>query len=112
MQTIEQLQQRFNPEAARDVNATYLIAINGQGGGSWLTKINDGRCEFLPYEGSLDGEPADCTISVSAEDLQLILDGRMSAMTAALSGVLAIDGELGLAMKLVPMFFQGQVPFI
>jgi hypothetical protein len=32
----------------------------------------------------------------------------MSAMTAALSGILSVDGSLGLAMQLVPIFFEGQ----
>ena len=39
--------------------------------------------------------------------LAMIIDGKMSAMTAALSGVLSIEGELGMAMKLVPVFFEG-----
>jgi putative sterol carrier protein len=55
---------------------------------------------------------ADCLISVEADDLEEIIAGRLSAMTAALSGVLSIEGELGLAMQLVPVFFEGQAPFI
>jgi putative sterol carrier protein len=51
--------------------------------------------------------PADCQITIDSDDLHQIISGRMSAMTAALSGVLAIEGELGLAMKLVPIFFEG-----
>jgi len=104
---IEELRKRFNPAAAKNVTATYLISVRGEGGGVWLTKIDDGRCEFIKQESAPATEP-DCRISVSAEDLQMIMDGRMSAMTAALSGMLAIEGELGLAMQLVPMFFDGQ----
>lgn len=113
-ETIEELRKRFKPEAARNVTATYLFSIRGQGGGMWLTKISEGTVDFEKVdEGFVNGKaPADCTISVSAEDLQLILAGKMSAMTAALSGVLAIEGELGLAMQLVPIFFEGQVPFM
>jgi putative sterol carrier protein len=102
--TINQLRSRFKPEAARDLNATYLINVRGQGGGAWLTKINDGACEIVE---ATPNTPADCTISADVEDLEAILTGRMSAMTAALSGVLSIDGELGLAMQLVPIFFDG-----
>jgi len=108
---IEELRKRFKPENARNLNATYLITIRGNGGGTWLTKIADGTLEFLPSDP--DTKPqADCLISVDAEDLEMIMTGRMSAMTAALSGVLAIEGELGLAMQLVPIFFEGQAPFI
>lgn len=109
--TIEELRKRFNPEHARNLNATYLITIRGNGGGAWLTKINSGTVEFVPHHAAERPE-ADCSISVDAEDLEMIMTGRMSAMTAALSGVLAIEGELGLAMQLVPIFFEGQAPFI
>lgn len=109
LNTIEELRKRFNPAAAKNLSATYLITIEGEGGGTWLTKINDGSIEFIPQEKEecLSAEP-DCTIAVSAEDLEMIISGRLSAMTAALSGMLVIEGELGLAMQLVPMFFNGQ----
>lgn len=104
---MKELKKRFNPEAAKNVSATYLLQIAGQGGGSWLTKIDCGVLEVKPYEqGATD--PVDCSISVSVEDLQMIMSGKMSAMTAALSGVLSVDGSLGLAMQLVPIFFDGQ----
>ncbi len=109
--TIEELRRRFKPDSARNLCATYLINIRGEGGGAWLIKINEGNCEFLPQE-QPDGVEADCYISVNSEDLALIMAGQMSAMTAAMSGILAIEGELGLAMQLVPIFFEGQAPFI
>ena len=105
---IEELRKKFNPAAAKNVTANYLISVRGDGGGVWLTKIDDGKCEFIKQEGHNLCDEADCRISVSTDDLLMIMDGRMSAMTAALSGVLAIEGELGLAMQLVPMFFDGQ----
>jgi hypothetical protein len=108
---MEELRKRFKPENARNLTATYLFIVRGNGGGSWLTKIQQGDLEFEPHDPEAVPN-ADCTISVDAEDLELILEGKMSAMTAALSGVLAIEGELGLAMQLVPIFFEGQAPFI
>ena len=111
-ETIEELRKRFKPENARNLSATYLITIRGQGGGSWLTKISDGSLEMIQQESLENPGLADCLISVDAEDLELIMAGRLSAMTAALSGVLSIEGELGLAMQLVPIFFEGQAPFI
>ncbi len=112
--TIEELRKRFKPDAARNLSATYLITIRGDGGGSWLTKISEGTCEFIEQAHPVDTSsvPADCFISINAEDLEYIMTGQMSAMTAALSGILAIEGELGLAMQLVPIFFEGQAPFI
>lgn len=108
---IEELKKRFKPEAAKNVCATYLITVTGPGGGSWLTTVNDGKIEFIENNPESPVE-SDCKISVSSEDLALIMDGKLSAMTAALSGLLAIEGELGLAMQLVPMFFDTQASFL
>ena len=102
---MEELRKRFNPAAAKNVCATYLLRITGEGGGTWVAAINDGQLDVKPYvEGA--AQP-DCAISVSVEDLEMIISGKMSAMTAALSGILSVDGSLGMAMQLVPIFFGG-----
>lgn len=106
-QPMEELKKRFNSNAAQNVSATYLLQITGIEDGPWLTKIDNGTLDISQYEHGSSPAP-DCTISISAEDLQLIMEGKLSAMTAAMSGMLSIDGELGLAMQLVPIFFQGQ----
>lgn len=46
-----------------------------------------------------DGE-ADCTMTASAETFQGILDGELDPTGAFMSGKLAVDGDMGLAMKL------------
>jgi hypothetical protein len=102
---IEELKRRFNSEAAQNLSATYLLDITGLGQGPWLTRIDMGSLEVIPYEPGSSPEP-DCSISVAAEDLEMIMAGKLSAMTAAMSGLLSIDGELGLAMQLVPVFFD------
>lgn len=103
---INELKKRFKPEAAKDITANYVINIRGQEGGAWLIKIDCGTIDFAPFEPAAN-QNYDCKVSIDAEDLTSIIQGRMSAMTAALSGVLNIEGELGMAMKLVPVFFEG-----
>lgn len=102
---IEELKRRFNRNAALGVSATYLLRIHGLEDGPFLTKINMGELELLPYTEGVSPRP-DCSISVAAEDLQMIMSGKLSAMTAALSGILTVEGEIGLAMQLVPIFFE------
>lgn len=104
---MDELKRRFNSNAAQNVSAIYLMQITGLEDGPWLTKIDMGQLEVSPYVHGTSPSP-DCTISISADDLQLIMEGKLSAMTAAMSGMLSIDGELGLAMQLVPIFFEGQ----
>jgi putative sterol carrier protein len=108
---IEELRKRFNAEAAKNLSATYLLQITGDGGGLWMVRIDSGNLELLPFENNHKVSP-DCSISVSSEDLAMIISGKLSAMTAALSGILSVDGSLGLAMQLVPIFFEGQSPHI
>ena len=45
-------------------------------------------------------EDADCTLSVSAEDLQKILDGELDATMAFMTGKLKVKGSTTVAMKL------------
>lgn len=107
---IDELKKRFNSAAAQNLTANYLFQIGGLEDGSWMTKIDSGKLEVEPYKQGASPSP-DCTITVAAEDLEMIMQGKVSAMTAALSGMLSIDGELGLAMQLVPVFFEGQSVF-
>ena len=109
LQSVNELFKRFKPDAAASINATYLFSVKGEGGGAWLVKIADGKYDIVPYIDSSGTMPADCAISVDINDLDLIISGQMSAMTAALSGILSIEGELGLAMQLLPVFFEAQV---
>jgi len=43
---------------------------------------------------------ADCTISTSAEDFRQMMAGKMDATSAFLTGKLAVDGDLGVAMSI------------
>jgi putative sterol carrier protein len=101
---INELKKRFKPQAAKDITAAYLINIKGEKGGAWLLSINNGELNVTEYQ---EGEAYNCKLSINAEDMAMIIEGRMSAMTAALSGVLSVEGDLGQAMKLVPIFFEG-----
>lgn len=46
-----------------------------------------------------DDEPA-CTIRLTAENLQKLMDGALNPMLAYTMGKLKIEGSMGLAMKL------------
>jgi putative sterol carrier protein len=46
-----------------------------------------------------DAEDADVTMTASSEVFQAILAGDLSATNAFMSGKLAIDGSMGMAMK-------------
>lgn len=70
----------------------------------------DGVAKFvIPGEGAImmDGtgvragdDPADVTMTASTEVFQAILAGEMNPTMAFMSGKLAVDGSMGLAMQL------------
>lgn len=47
---------------------------------------------------------ANVTLSMAGEDCIAILEGKLSGMSALLSGRLKIDGDTGLAMRLAAFF--------
>ena len=49
---------------------------------------------------STEDQDADCTISVSLEDLQSIVAGELDPTGAFMQGKLKVDGDMSVAMKL------------
>ena len=44
--------------------------------------------------------PADCTVSMSLQDLVELFQGRLQPTVAFMQGRMKVDGDMGLAMKL------------
>ena len=67
----------------------------------------DGRS--VPNSVSLgDGKQADCTISVSLENFEKMVDGKLDGTTAFMTGKLKVAGDMGLAMKIGPILEKGR----
>ncbi len=49
---------------------------------------------------SNEDKDADCTVNVDIADFAELLSGDLNPMTAFMTGKLAIDGDMGVAMKL------------
>ena len=65
------------------------IEIEGEGS----LRIDDGGA-------SISDEDADCTLTADAETLQGILSGDVDPTSAFMSGKLAADGDMSIAMQL------------
>lgn len=48
----------------------------------------------------LADEPADCTISLSRDDLEAMIAGELAPSAAFMQGRLKVDGDLAVAMRL------------
>ncbi|KAE8291220.1 Non-specific lipid-transfer protein [Larimichthys crocea] len=71
---------------------------DGPGGkeATWIVDVKNGK-------GSVTNDPgqkADCTLSMSDEDLLALMTGKLNAQMAFFKGKLKIAGNMGMAMKL------------
>lgn len=92
--------ERFDPTKAEGVNAVIQFDFNGDNGGLYWVKINDGKAES--GEGQAD-DPT-MTMKAAADDFYAIVNGEMNPMQAFMSGKLKVQGDMGLAMKMQGMF--------
>jgi putative sterol carrier protein len=84
------------PDVVEKINAVYQFNIGGPGGGTWSVDCTQpgGRVEA----GS--SANAKCTVSVADQAFLDIVNGKLNAQMAFMSGKLRIQGDMGLALKL------------
>lgn len=79
---------------AKELDAVYQFHVSGDNGGDWVVNMRECKVE----NGSSD--EADCTISLADEDFVGLVKGTIAGPQLFMSGRLAIEGNMGLAMKL------------
>ncbi len=84
------------PDVVSKINAVYQFNITGPGGGSWSVDCTQpgGRVQA----GSVND--AKCTVAAVDQDFLAIVNGKLNAQMAFMSGKLKIQGDMGLALKL------------
>jgi len=89
-----------------DVLNAALTALNEKLGGSGIDgtlKIlieGEGALRIDESGASISDDDADCTLTADAETLQGMLSGEVDPTSAFMSGKLAVDGDMGIAMQL------------
>jgi len=91
--------QRFDPSKAEGLNATIQFDLSGDNGGAYWLRIADGKA--VTGEGKADD--ARMTLKASADDFVNMMGGRLNPMQAFMTGKIKIQGDTGLAMKLMPL---------
>jgi putative sterol carrier protein len=84
------------PDVIQKINAIYQFNITGPGGGTWSVDCTQpgGR-----IQAGAATSPK-CTVAAVDDDFLAIVNGKLNAQMAFMSGKLRIQGDMGLALKL------------
>ncbi|MFN3704478.1 MAG: SCP2 sterol-binding domain-containing protein [Thermoflexales bacterium] len=102
LETLRQMLQKFDPAAAKGVNAIVQLNATGEGGGNYAITIREGQVAL--EEGTV--EKPSVTIHVDAKDWVAIALGNLDPTRAFMTGRLKIAGDLGLMMRFQRMFMS------
>ena len=90
-----------NAEDAKTLAAKYQMNITGDGGGEWFIDVSSTGPSCKPGK----GEGADCTITITDEDFQKLVENpQQNGMQLFFAGKLKVTGNQMLAMKLQKLF--------
>jgi putative sterol carrier protein len=84
------------PDVVQKINSVYQFNISGPGGGTWMVDCTQPGGRIA--EGHAPN--AKCMVAATDADFLNIVNGKLNAQMAFMSGKLKIQGDMGLAMKL------------
>src|SRR5688572_1036513 len=85
------LEERFVPEQAKGVNATFVYELDGNGGGTWTVKVTDGKVSVEP--GNAASNPT-VTYKMAAEAYVQLANGEINGAKAFLTRKLKVSGSI------------------
>jgi putative sterol carrier protein len=98
----DKMVEKFDPQKAAGVDAMIQFDLSGESGGQYWVKIADGQA----HTGTGVAENPTMTLRAAADDWAAVVNGQLNPMQAFMSGKLKIQGDMGLALKLQPMFLS------
>jgi len=88
--------EAVDPAKTKGMNAVYQFELSGDNGGIFHVNVDDGN---VVLEEAAHSTP-NITISMTADDFNNMLDGKLNATSAFMAGKLKVKGDMSLAMKL------------
>ena len=86
------IRQKTGSDSGLDATIKFDLGANG-------VIVIDG--ESAPNKVSNDNTETDCTVAISLENLQAMLDGKLDPTSAFMGGKLKVSGDMAVAMRLL-----------
>lgn len=99
-EVFEKVAERFNPDAAKGMDAVCQFNISGESGGSWYIVVKGGACRV--HEGQ--AEHPNVTLTMPVETWLGMVNKKVSGMQAFMTGKLKVNGDIMLAQKIPDLF--------
>lgn len=97
---IHSIEERFNAQSARGVDAVFQFDISGDQAGQWYLTVKDQSCRIT--EGAHDSP--NVTFSMAGCDFVEMMTGKITGQAAFFSGKLRVSGDLMLAQRFEALF--------
>ncbi|BAI71913.1 hypothetical protein AZL_012750 [Azospirillum sp. B510] len=92
---LEELRNRSGDLRSLNASVRFLLGQEGE-----VIRV-DGRAS--PISITREDGDSDCTIRISPENLQKLINGKLNPMLAFTMGKLKVEGSMGVAMKLAQL---------
>jgi putative sterol carrier protein len=96
------LPAKFNPDRAKGFEAVAQANIVGANGGDWIIRVRNQRMEI---EQGVAASPA-ITLKMRDTDFLDLVNGRLDAVKAFMTGKLEFNGSIAIGLKLLNMGFM------
>lgn len=92
--------KRFNPTAAKGLDAVCQFNITGEQSGKWYVIVKDGGCQVREGE----AEKPNVTLTMPSETWLGMVNKQVSGMQAFMTGKLKVSGDIMLAQRIPDLF--------
>jgi len=99
-EVFDKVSERFNPAAAKGLDAVCQFNITGEGGGKWHAIVKGGACQIQEGE----AEKPSVTLTMPADVWLGMVNKQVSGMQAFMTGKLKVSGDIMLAQRIPDLF--------
>ncbi len=93
------LPEKFDPAKAGDLNAVIQMNLTGPNGGDWTITVKDQK---IVIKKANDPSPA-ISVKMADTDFVDLINGKLNAVSAFMSGKIQFKGSMSLGLKLIDM---------